>query len=74
MNKVEVEIVKVLRKKYKYGDKVQLVKTTDEDTELKPGDRGEVVFVDDMGTVHIKWNNGENLGMCYGEDIITSIL
>ena len=36
--------------------------------ELKPGDRGTVDFVDDMGTIHVTWDNGSTLGMVPGED------
>lgn len=45
------------------GTKVELVSCSDPYTMLKPGTRGEVVFVDDTGTVHVKWENGATLGM-----------
>ena len=32
------------------------------------GDCGTVVFVDDMGTVHMKWDKGGSLGLIVGED------
>lgn len=45
------------------GKRVVLIKMEDEYTKLKPGDEGTVKFVDDMGTIHVKWDNGENLGL-----------
>ena len=37
---------------------------------LKPGDRGTVEFVDDIATVHVKWDCGSGLGVAYGADKI----
>jgi hypothetical protein len=47
----------------KPGDRVELISTTDLYTELVPGDRGTVDFIDDMGTIHIIWDNGSFLGL-----------
>lgn len=48
---------------FTHDDRVELVSTTDLHTKLKPGDTGTVAIVDDLGTVHIKWDNGSALGM-----------
>jgi hypothetical protein len=45
------------------GDRIELVRLNDEFTLLKPGDRGTVTFVDDLGTVHADWDNGAKLGL-----------
>ena len=37
-------------------------------TDLVPGCRGTVRFVDDMGTIHVSWDIGSSLGVVYGED------
>ena len=50
------------------GKRIELISTTDPYTELKPGDRGTVNFVDDLGTIHIIWDNGSQLGLVPGED------
>ena len=50
------------------GKRIELVLTTDNYTTLKPGDRGTVDFVDDLGTIHVTWDNGSNLGLVPGED------
>ena len=52
----------------KVGDRVELVSTTDPYTSLKPGDQGTVFSIDALGTVHIKWDNGSNLGLVPGVD------
>ena len=50
------------------GKRIELISTTDTYTDLKPGDRGTVDFVDDMGTIHVIWDNGSHLGLVPGED------
>lgn len=39
------------------------MRSSDPYTKLVFGDEGEVTTVDDLGTVHIKWDNGSTLGM-----------
>jgi hypothetical protein len=51
------------------GKRVRLVRTTDEYTDLKPGDEGIVELIDAVGTVHIKWDSGSQLGLIPGEDV-----
>ena len=50
------------------GKRVELLSTNDPYTTLKPGDRGTIEFVDDLGTVHISWDNGSKLGLVPRED------
>jgi hypothetical protein len=50
------------------GKRIELISTTDPYTEFKPGVRGTVDFVDDMGTIHVSWDNGSQLGLVAGED------
>jgi len=50
------------------GRRVVLVRCTDPYTTLKPGTEGTVQFVDDAGTVHVRWDDGSTLGMIPGED------
>ncbi len=50
------------------GKRIELISTTDPYTDLKPGDLGTVDFVDDLGTIHITWDNGSQLGLVPGED------
>ena len=50
------------------GKRIELISTSDPYTTLKPGDGGTVDFVDDIGTIHISWDNGSKLGLVPGED------
>ena len=50
------------------GKRIELIATTDPYTNLRPGDRGTIDFVDDMGTIHVTWDNGSQLGLVPGED------
>ena len=44
------ETVERMRKKYPKGTRVELVSMNDPYTKLKPGDRGTVSVVDDIGS------------------------
>jgi hypothetical protein len=37
-------------------------------TKLQPGEKGTVIGVDDMGTIHVNWDQGSSLGVAFGED------
>jgi hypothetical protein len=45
------------------GQRVRLLRCSDEYTKLQPGEEGTVRFVDDMGTVHVNWDSGSSLGL-----------
>ena len=67
------EAVKRLRQLYPRGTRVELVAMDDPYTRLRPGDRGVVDAVDDIGTIHIAWDNGSHLGIVYGVDSIRKV-
>jgi len=50
------------------GRRVRLLSCADPYTTLTPGTEGVISFVDDVGTVHVKWDNGSSLGLIAGED------
>lgn len=50
------------------GAHIALVSVADPHTRLEPNDTGEVLFVDDAGTVHVAWDNGSTLGLIPGVD------
>jgi len=45
------------------GKRIQLDHLDDAYTKLVAGDKGTVYAVDDLGTVHVKWDNGGKLGL-----------
>lgn len=50
------------------GTRIELVRCNDEHTQLEPGQQGTVRLIDSMGTVHVNWDSGHNLGLIPGED------
>ena len=69
MFNISEKTVEQLRKEYPTGVRVELVHMDDPyNTKLFPGSRGTVKCVDDMGTIHVRWDCGSSLGVVYGED------
>ena len=61
------ETIDRLRKDYPAGCRVELVHM--DDPQAPPaGTKGTVTGVDDIGTIHVRWDNGCGLGVAYGED------
>lgn len=61
--------VERIKEMYPIGTVIEL--TADMDDPYAPigkGVQGEVVSVDDVGTLHMKWQNGRSLGVVVGED------
>jgi hypothetical protein len=52
----------------KIGDTIELIHTSDPYTNLKPGNRGTVRFIDSLGTIAVRWDSGSTLGLVPGED------
>ena len=60
-----------IRERYPAGTRVELIRMNDPyNRSLRPGRKGTVVDVDDMGTVFVKWDCGSGLGVVLGEDEI----
>lgn len=55
-------IVKEYMKTY-VGKRVRLVYSSDPFTKLAKGDEGTVTSIDDLGTIHVKWDSGSSLGL-----------
>lgn len=45
------------------GKRVRLVRCADPFTRLTPGALGTVTLVDGVGTVHVRWDDGHQLGL-----------
>lgn len=50
------------------GWRVRLLYCSDLHTRLQPGTEGTIQFVDAVGTLHVKWDDGSGLGLIPGED------
>ena len=69
MYNISKETLERLRKDYPAGARVELICMDDPyNKKLHPGSKGTVGFVDDMGTIHVRWDYGSSLGVVYGED------
>ena len=67
------DIAARVREAYPAGCRVELIAMNDPYSKLRPGDRGTVRHVDDIGTVFVRWDCGSGLGVAYGEDEIRRI-
>ncbi len=59
--------IKSLRESFPAGCRVELLRM-DDDQAPPVGTLGTVVAVDDIGTIHVKWDNGSSLGVVLGVD------
>ena len=62
-----MHIVELTKQHYPKGTRIELISMEDVQA-VPPGTKGTVVCVDDMGTIHMKWDNGRTLGLIPGED------
>jgi len=57
-----------VKKMYPPGTRIVLLKMNDPYAPIEPGMRGTVEFVDSLGTIFPKWDNGRTLGVVPDED------
>jgi hypothetical protein len=67
------EIIERITKEYPPGTAVECIELNDRCTPIPPGTKGKVQFVDDTGTIFVKWNNGSGIGVLFGVDRIKKI-
>lgn len=65
---IRPEVLAKLREDFPPGTKVELIEMSDPYREMPPGMRGEIMFIDDAGSAHIKWANGSTLAALHGID------
>ena len=64
--------INALRKQYPKGTRIELVRMND--PQAPPiGTKGTVVWVDDIGSILVEWDNGSSLNVVYGEDACRKI-
>jgi hypothetical protein len=59
--------IEQIRQTYAPGTRIELQHMEDPQP-VPDGTRGSVAYVDDAGTIHMKWDNGRTLGLVPGED------
>ena len=50
------------------GDRVEVIRCYGEYAKLPPGTCGTVTLIDDLGAVHVRWEDGRSLGLVPGAD------
>ena len=60
--------IKEIRQKYPKGTRIMLNSMDDPHHPVPSGTLGTVETVDDIGTINMKWDNGQSLGLIVGED------
>lgn len=53
---------------YPEGTRVLLIQMDDDRNPVEPNTRGTVNHVDDLGTIHMNWDNGRTLAICLHAD------
>ena len=60
--------IEMMKQRYPEGTRICLDSMENDPDPIPSGTKGTVQFVDDMGTVFCKFDNGRSLGMIPGED------
>ena len=61
------------KKMYPVGTRIRLIHMDDPYSPVPDGMTGTVTYIDDIGTLHMKWDNGRTLGICPDADSFTVI-
>lgn len=65
--------VEALRERYPQGSRIRLTQMNDSYAPVEAGTIGTVDYIDDIGQIHMKWDNGRTLPLVPGEDSFTLI-
>lgn len=66
--KKHLDMAKMYKEMYPEGTRIELISMEDPYSPIAPGTQGIVHHVDDMGQIHMRWNNGRTLALIPGED------
>lgn len=68
-----MEKIDRLKKRYPEGTRISLVYINDRYCKLSEGDKGTVVAVDDIGQIHVQFDDSIQIGLNVDEDVFNVI-
>ena len=71
MNQISKGQLEFLRRQFPIGSRIKLQEMRDSFCPVESGTMGTLQCIDDVGTFHVRWDNGRGLGLVPGEDQFT---
>ncbi len=65
---MKVSEIEYVKNRYKEGLRIVCDYMTDDPRPIESGTKGTIICVDDMGSIHVKWDNGRTLALLYDVD------
>lgn len=66
--------VKKIKKEFPIGTKIKCIHMVKDPRPIPDGATGIVQFIDDIGTIHIRWENGRLFGIVPGVDKFSKVV
>jgi len=71
--RIRQEFAEQLKKEFLPGTRIRLLQMGEDPYPVPPGSLGTVTSVDDLGTIHMRWDCGSSLGLIVDEDLFEVI-